>query len=59
MITRKQLGVLTFAIFLFGALPGCAAYRKCGPVSNSLDREIAKSVAAGQRGAGELPSQRD
>jgi osmotically-inducible protein OsmY len=81
--------MLTFAILLLGALPGCAVYRKCGfegcpgdasitasvqnslaqhpelsgpnsinvqtldrvvylngSVSNSLDREIAKSVAA-------------
>jgi osmotically-inducible protein OsmY len=44
MITRRPLGVLTFALILFGALPGCAAYRKCGFEGCAGDASITASV---------------
>jgi osmotically-inducible protein OsmY len=42
----NQLYALAFALVLTGALPGCAAYRKCGLSGCPGDAEITREVRA-------------
>jgi hypothetical protein len=46
MIRLKPLYALTIVLFLTGALPGCATYRKCGFGGCPGDAEITAQVHA-------------
>jgi osmotically-inducible protein OsmY len=46
MSSHAQLSAITFAVILTGALPGCAAYTKCGFAGCPGDAEIAAEVRA-------------
>jgi hypothetical protein len=46
MSGHTQLSVITFAVILTGAFPGCAAYRKCGFSGYPGDAEITAEVRA-------------
>jgi len=46
MSSHAQLSAITFAVILTSALPGCAAYMKCGFAGCPGDAEIAAEVRA-------------